>query len=166
MTSTDVERNFWVRYRIAVVNQKKISESVWKESTIYTRTWNNSVLQFMKVDSHECNFLNSPLSFLVITFPHMYDKFQVSELLDIERGFLVKDTVIFSCEVLECCPWPEFNDLDALASDEDRETLSTDGEDVLESDENTDSMANSSISGRSCCSDVFHIGILTRVFWF
>lgn len=98
--------------------------------------------------------------FVVIIFPRMW-RYQVSELLDVERGFLVKDTVIFSCEVLECCPWPEFNDLDVLASDEDHETLSTDGEDILESDENTDSMANSSISGRPCYSDVFHVKIST-----
>ena len=45
----DPDRNFWVRYRIAVENQKNHAATVWKESSICTRTWNNSVLQFMKV---------------------------------------------------------------------------------------------------------------------
>ncbi|KAH7841779.1 hypothetical protein Vadar_034275 [Vaccinium darrowii] len=41
--------NFWVKYGMAVVNQKNHAKSEWKESSIRTRTWNNSVLQFMKV---------------------------------------------------------------------------------------------------------------------
>lgn len=47
--AADLDRNYWVRYRIAVMNQKHPERTVWKESSICTRTWNNSVLQFMKV---------------------------------------------------------------------------------------------------------------------
>ena len=32
-----------------MVNQKNQAKTVWKESSICTKTWNNSVLQFMKV---------------------------------------------------------------------------------------------------------------------
>lgn len=41
--------SFWVRYRIAAVSQKKPELTEWKESSICTRAWNNSVLQFIKV---------------------------------------------------------------------------------------------------------------------
>ena len=44
-----LERNFWVKYRIAILNQKYPDRTEWKESSICTKTWNNSVLQFMKV---------------------------------------------------------------------------------------------------------------------
>jgi hypothetical protein len=57
---------------------------VWKESSICTKTWNNSVLQFMKV----------------------------SDMLETDAGFLVRDTVVFVCEILDCCPWFEFSDLE------------------------------------------------------
>lgn len=45
------ERNFWVKYRIAVVNQRHPDRTEWKDSAICTKTWNNSVLQFMKVSA-------------------------------------------------------------------------------------------------------------------
>lgn len=69
---------------MAVVNQKYPAKTVWKESSICTKTWNNSVLQFMKV----------------------------SDMLEAEAGFLVRDTVVFVCEILDCCPWFEFSDLE------------------------------------------------------
>jgi hypothetical protein len=81
---SDPDKNFWVRYRMAVVNQKNPSKTVWKESSICTKTWNNSVLQFMKV----------------------------SDMLETDAGFLVRDTVVFVCEILDCCPWFEFSDLE------------------------------------------------------
>lgn len=81
---SDLDKNFWVRYRMAVVNQKNPAKTVWKESSICTKTWNNSVLQFMKV----------------------------SDMLEADAGFLVRDTVVFVCEILDCCPWFEFSDLE------------------------------------------------------
>ena len=48
------ERNFWVKYRIAVVNQRHPDRTEWKDSAICTKTWNNSVLQFMKVPELAC----------------------------------------------------------------------------------------------------------------
>lgn len=80
----DPEKNFWVKYRMAIVNQKSPSKTVWKESSICTKTWNNSVLQFMKV----------------------------SDMLEADAGFLLRDTVVFVCEILDCCPWFEFADLE------------------------------------------------------
>ena len=84
LVGTDPDKNFWVRYRIRVVNQKYPDSSVWKETSICTKTWNNSVLQFMKVP----------------------------DMLEEDAGFLVCDTVVFVCEIMDCCPWFEFFDLE------------------------------------------------------
>ena len=81
---TDVDNNFWVKYKMGILNQKNPAKSVWKESSICTKSWNNSVLQFMKV----------------------------SDMLEADAGFLVRDTVVFVCEILDCCPWFEFSDLE------------------------------------------------------
>ncbi|GBG61401.1 hypothetical protein CBR_g20432 [Chara braunii] len=105
-TSNDLDRNFWVHYRIAVVNQKYADRTVWKESSICTKTWNNSVLQFMKV----------------------------SDMLEVDAGFLVRDTVVFICEVLDVCPWFDFADLEVLVSDDEQDALSTDPDEILDTD--------------------------------
>ncbi|CAL9234010.1 unnamed protein product [Arabidopsis halleri] len=94
---TDVDNNFWVKYKMGILNQKNPAKIVWKESSICTKTWNNSVLQFMKV----------------------------SDMLEADAGFLVRDTVVFVCEILDCCPWFEFSDLMVLASDDDQADAST-----------------------------------------
>lgn len=124
VVTTDADKNFWVRYKIGIVNQKAAEASVWKEASVCTRTWNNSVLQLIKV----------------------------AELMDPEAGFLVRDTVVFVCDILDCCPWFEFSDLEGvpgqvMLSDEDDEDeddddedddvdgISTDGEELLDSDE-------------------------------
>ncbi|XP_057477174.1 uncharacterized protein LOC130764897 [Actinidia eriantha] len=104
---TDPEKNFWVRYRMAVVNQKNHAKTVWKESSICTKTWNNSVLQFMKV----------------------------SDMLDADAGFLLRDTVVFVCEILDCCPWFEFSDLEVLASEDDQDALTTDPDELIDSED-------------------------------
>ncbi|KAK1316851.1 hypothetical protein QJS10_CPA05g01382 [Acorus calamus] len=104
---SDHEKNFWVRYRMAVVNQKNPAKTVWKESSICTRTWNNSVLQFMKV----------------------------SDMLETDAGFLMRDTVVFVCEIIDCCPWFEFSDLEVLASEDDQDALSTDSDEHIDSED-------------------------------
>ncbi|CAJ1973698.1 unnamed protein product [Sphenostylis stenocarpa] len=104
---SDPDKNFWVRYRMAVVNQKNPSKTVWKESSICTKTWNNSVLQFMKV----------------------------SDMLEADAGFLVRDTVVFVCEILDCCPWFEFSDLEVLASEDDQDALTTDPDELIDSED-------------------------------
>ncbi|XP_027080715.1 uncharacterized protein [Coffea arabica] len=104
---TDPEKNFWVRYRMAIVNQKNPSKTVWKESSICTKTWNNSVLQFMKV----------------------------SDMLEADAGFLVRETVVFVCEILDCCPWFEFSDLEVLASEDDQDALTTDPDELIDSED-------------------------------
>ncbi|KAJ4850001.1 hypothetical protein Tsubulata_016236 [Turnera subulata] len=103
----DPDKNFWVRYRMAVVNQKNPAKTVWKESSICTKTWNNSVLQFMKV----------------------------SDMLEADAGFLVRDTVVFVCEILDCCPWFEFSDLEVLASEDDQDALTTDPDELIDSED-------------------------------
>ncbi|EEF46940.1 conserved hypothetical protein [Ricinus communis] len=104
---SDLDKNFWVRYRMAVVNQKNPAKTVWKESSICTKTWNNSVLQFMKV----------------------------SDMLEADAGFLVRDTVVFVCEILDCCPWFEFSDLEVLASEDDQDALTTDPDELIDSED-------------------------------
>jgi hypothetical protein len=84
----DAARNFWVRYRIAVVHQRCPERTAWRESSICTRTWNNSVLQFMKA----------------------------SEMVEPDAGLVARDTAVFWCEVLECCPWFEFGDVEMGAA--------------------------------------------------
>lgn len=74
---------------MAVINQKNPAKTVWKESSICTKTWNNSVLQLMKV----------------------------SDMLEADAGFLVRDTVVFVCEILDCFPWFEFSDLEVSFSE-------------------------------------------------
>lgn len=43
------DKDVWVICKMAVVNQKDPAKTMWKELAICTKTWNNSVLQFMKV---------------------------------------------------------------------------------------------------------------------
>lgn len=83
-SGSDPDKNYWVQYRMAVVNQKNPAKTVWKESSICTKTWNNSVLQFMKV----------------------------SDMVESDAGFLLRDTVVFVCEITDFCPWFEFSDLE------------------------------------------------------
>lgn len=104
---SDPDKNFWVRYRMAVVNQKNPAKTVWKESSICTKTWNNSVLQFMKV----------------------------SDMLEMDAGFLMRDTVVFVCEILDCCPWFDFSDLEVFASDDDQDALTTDPDELIDSED-------------------------------
>ncbi|KAG6485229.1 uncharacterized protein LOC122012707 isoform X1 [Zingiber officinale] len=106
-SGSDPDKNFWVQYRMAIVNQKNPAKTVWKESSICTKTWNNSVLQFMKV----------------------------TDFLESDAGFLVRDTVIFICEITDCCPWFEFSDLEVLASEDEQDALSTDPDDLIESED-------------------------------
>ncbi|KAK8936233.1 hypothetical protein KSP39_PZI013482 [Platanthera zijinensis] len=104
---SDPDKNYWVQYRMAVVNQKNPAKTVWKESSICTKTWNNSVLQFMKV----------------------------SDMLESDVGFLVRDTVVFVCEIIDFCPWFEFSDLEVFASEDDQDALSTDPDELIESED-------------------------------
>ncbi|XP_023760022.1 uncharacterized protein LOC111908425 [Lactuca sativa] len=110
---TDPDKNFWVKYRMAVLNQKNPSKTVWKESSICTKTWNNSVLQFMKV----------------------------SDMLEADAGFLVRDTVVFVCEILDCCPWFEFADLEVYASEDDQDALTTDPDELIDSEDSEEGIS-------------------------
>ncbi|CAD6243587.1 unnamed protein product [Miscanthus lutarioriparius] len=106
----DPDKNFWVHYKMAIVNQKNSAKTVCKESSICTKTWNNSVLQFMKT----------------------------SDMVDTDAGFLVRDTVIFTCEIIDCCPWFDFSDLEVWASDDDQDELSTDPDELVDSEDSED----------------------------
>ncbi|KAL6899599.1 hypothetical protein ACP4OV_006257 [Aristida adscensionis] len=109
-SGSDPDKNFWVHYKMAIVNQKNSAKTVCKESSICTKTWNNSVLQFMKL----------------------------SDMLDTDAGFLVRDTVVFVCEIIDCCPWFDFSDLEVWASDDDQDELSTDPDELNDSEDSED----------------------------
>ena len=59
---------------------------------------------------------------------------QVSEIMDPEAGHVHRDGVVLACEVLECCPWFEFADLDVYGNttEEEGDDLSTDPDELLE----------------------------------
>lgn len=95
--------SYWVRYRIAAISQKHPHLTEWKQSSICTHSWNNSVLQFIKVP----------------------------DMLDAEKGYLVKESMILACDILECTPWLEFGDAD-LASEGDCDALASDGDGPLD----------------------------------
>lgn len=172
------ERNFWVKYRIAVVNQRHPDRTEWKDSAICTKTWNNSVLQFMKVCGRHSTIVatcmqdichsipvrcmvvclqscvTQPLARIILTWdsvsqtaqvgsctksacPTAFSKsfgIQVSEIMDPEAGHVHRDGVVLACEVLECCPWFEFADLDVYGNttEEEADDLSTDPDELLE----------------------------------
>jgi hypothetical protein len=77
----------WVRYRAAVLNQRHPERTQWKEGTMLTRSWNNSVLQFARLPA-----AGAP---------------------DADGGLVLKDSLALGCEVLECKPW---TDADAEAA--------------------------------------------------
>ena len=88
---SDPDRNYWVRYRVAVLNQKHPERTQWKEGAVCTKTWNTQVLQFKSVD----------------------------DVLDPENGFAQKDAVAFACEILDVCPWFDVpSEEEALARNE------------------------------------------------
>lgn len=81
---SDPDKNFWVSYRMGVMNQKDSTKSLWKESSLCTKNWSSSILQFMKME----------------------------DFLEPGAGYLVRETVTFVCEILDYCPWFEFSDLE------------------------------------------------------
>ncbi|GMH39219.1 hypothetical protein BSKO_07117 [Bryopsis sp. KO-2023] len=89
-SGTDPEDSFWVRFRIAVINQKYPSLTHWKESSLCTRTWSNSVLQLLKV----------------------------SQLMDPKAGYLQREGIQVACEVMDCSSWFEFGDSDLTVWEE------------------------------------------------
>ena len=54
--------------------------------------------------------------------------------MDPEAGHVHRDGVVLACEVLECCPWFEFADLDVYGNttEEEADDLSTDPDELLE----------------------------------
>ena len=66
---------------------------------------------------------------LLLTLPVLS---QVSEIMDPEAGHVHRDGVVLACEVLECCPWFEFADLDVYGNttEEEADDLSTDPDEL------------------------------------
>ena len=59
---------------------------------------------------------------------------KVTEIMDPEAGHVHRDGVVLACEVLECCPWFEFADLDVYGNttEEEADDISTDPDELLE----------------------------------
>lgn len=56
---------------------------------------------------------------------------QVSDVLNSEAGYVQRECLTLSCEVLECCPWFEFADLTVYASSEEEDLgFSTDPDEL------------------------------------
>lgn len=72
------DKSFLVSYRIRVVNHKNPAKSLWGNSSFCTKTSNNSVIEFMSV-------------------PEMAES----------ASQCGREAVIFICEILDCCPYPE-----------------------------------------------------------
>lgn len=49
-------------------------------------------------------------------FTHVTVLAQLNELMDPESGFLGREGLILRVDVLECCPWFEFADLETYTS--------------------------------------------------
>ncbi|XVE98392.1 hypothetical protein REPUB_Repub03eG0102800 [Reevesia pubescens] len=82
----DPAKDFWVSYRMTVVNKKHPAKSFWKESSLCTKTRANCDLQFMKL----------------------------SDMLKEDAGFVMGEMVTFVCEILDYCPWFDFSELEVL----------------------------------------------------
>lgn len=62
-------------------------------------------------------------------------------------GTIFKDSVMLCCEILECCPWFEFADLDLGASDADFDTSSSISYEIADSDAESESGIEEAFSG-------------------
>ncbi|KAK6273252.1 hypothetical protein POUND7_010335 [Theobroma cacao] len=82
----DPDKDFWVSYRMTVLNQKHPAKSFWKESSLCTKTSTNCDLQLMKL----------------------------SNMLEADAGFVIGEMVTFVCEILDYCPWFDFSELEVL----------------------------------------------------
>lgn len=81
----DPDKDFWVSYRITVVNQIHPAKSFWKESSLLcTKSCANFDLQYMKL----------------------------SDMLETGAGFVTGEMVTFVCEILDYCPWFDFSELE------------------------------------------------------
>eukprot|EP00884_Botryococcus_braunii_P019083 jgi/Botrbrau1/5859/Bobra.0366s0040.1 len=72
--NTTPDRNFQVDYRIAVMNQRRPDQTHWKTYRLYTRAWNNSVLQLGKM----------------------------TDIVSPDMGHVVRDSLTLVVEVLDC----------------------------------------------------------------
>ena len=71
----DGDGDYWVRYRVAVTNQKHPDRTKWKDATTSSKRWTSNVIQFMPTED--------------LTHP--------------EGGYLVKDSIALAVEVLDVC---------------------------------------------------------------
>ena len=60
---------------------------------------------------------------------------QVTDMVDSEAGYVQRDGLLLACEIVDCQPWFDFADLEVFVSDSEADSLSTDPEEVLDSDD-------------------------------
>jgi len=56
-------------------------------------------------------------------------------MVDAEAGYVQRDGLLLACEIVDCQPWFDFADLEVFVSDSEAESLSTDPEEVMDSDD-------------------------------
>lgn len=56
-------------------------------------------------------------------------------MTDPESGYVARDGLLVACEVIDCQPWFDFADLEVLVSNSEAESLSTDPDELLDSDD-------------------------------
>lgn len=76
--------SYWVRYRVALLNQRHPEHTEWKEAGMSTRSWSNSVLQFGRSAVSNGGGGDEP-----------------------GGGLVVRDCLALCCEVLEVAPWTD-----------------------------------------------------------
>ncbi len=87
-------------------------------------------------------------------------------MVDPEAGYIQRDGLLLACEVVDCQPWFDFADLEVFVSDSEAESLSTDPEEILDSDdsdvltpEEEDTFRFSSSSTLNLAWHVFVVGL-------
>ena len=56
-------------------------------------------------------------------------------MVDPDAGYIQRDGLLLACEVVDCQPWFDFADLEVFVSDSEAESLSTDPEEILDSED-------------------------------
>ena len=119
-SSTDKPVSYWVTYRAAILNQRYPERTQWREGSVYTRSWNNSVLQFPRITSGGGGGGNSASSSStaaaaaatstndVVTSTTSTAFHEANS--NGHGGLLLRDSLAVAVEILEWRPWSQETD--------------------------------------------------------
>jgi len=80
--SEDPDGNYWVSFSIALLNEKERKKTLWKETSLFTKTCNNYYLQMIKL----------------------------SDVLEQDAGYIVENMLSFAFEMHDFSPWFDFSE--------------------------------------------------------